>query len=275
MRTDGVNPMQAGAGTDQDLRDAVRVEIFDGVAQLTLARPPVNAFNDALLIALDQSLAQLEQRDDLVALHIRSAQRVFSAGADLNMVRQRLDTAGGPEAMMATASRFHRVYNRLAALPLVTVAEIGGHALGGGFELALACDLRLASTAALLGLPEAKVGLLPGAGGTQRLTQLCGPGVAARIILTGETVDGAEAQRLGMVQWSAAPDDLQALAGGVLARVRSLSPAALRASKACIRQAAVLPAQGAASEVAGIGALMAQPQTLERVSAFLGAGGRE
>ena len=91
--------------------------------------------------------------------------------------------------MRATVRRFHEVYDHLAALPLVTIAEIEGHALGGGLELALACDIRIASHTAKLGLPETKVGLLPGAGGTQRLTRLCGEGIAARIILSGDVVD--------------------------------------------------------------------------------------
>ena len=98
--------------------------------------------------------------------------------------------------------RFHDVYDLLAGLPVVTIAEIEGHALGGGLELALVCDIRIASYDAKLGLPEAKVGLLQGAGGTQRLTRLCGEGIAARIILSGDVVNGGEAERVGLVQWA-------------------------------------------------------------------------
>lgn len=95
---------------------------------------------------------------------------------------------------MRTTRLFHHVYNRLASLPAVTVAYITGHALGGGLELGLACDLRIASRKAKLGLPEARMGLLPGAGGAQRLTELCGPGIAARLILTCDLVQGDEAR---------------------------------------------------------------------------------
>ena len=94
---------------------------------------------------------------------------MFSAGADLRMVRARVDRPDGGQVMMETNRRFHEVYEQLSEFPGVTVAELNGYALGGGFELALACDLRLAAEEARLGLPEVKVGLLPGAGGTQRL----------------------------------------------------------------------------------------------------------
>src|SRR5207342_2828775 len=136
-------------------------------------------------------------------LHLRSAQKVFCAGADLREVRERIDAADGPDRMYAYVAGIQRLYSRIERLSQVTIAEIGGAAMGGGLELALACDLRIAAAEAKLGLPEARLGLIPGAGGTQRLTRLCGPALAARLILGAEIIDGAAAERLGAVHWTA------------------------------------------------------------------------
>lgn len=243
---------------------------FDGpIATMTLSRAPVNAINDELLRGIDAALAAVEQREELVCLHVRSALRLFSAGADLKMVAGRLGAEHGAEEMVATTRLFHAVYDRLAALPVITIAEIGGYAMGGGCELALACDLRICDLDTQIGLPEAKVGLLPGAGGTQRLTALCGPGVAARLILTGEVVSGAEAYRLGLVEQAVEASRLAASVAEVIERIRKLSPQAVRKAKECVSHAATISREGAAAEVRGIGALMRLSDTRDRVHAFV------
>lgn len=250
--------------------DARLTLTVDGaVATLALCRPPVNAIDDAMLDALDGALAELEARPDVAVVRVASAGKAFCAGADLEMVSRRVGRAEGAAEMVATVRRFHQVFDRLAALPAVTLAEIGGAALGGGLELALACDVRIAAHEARLGLPEAKVGLLPGAGGTQRLTRQCGPGVAARIILTGELIDGREAQRLGLVQWSVPAEDLATTATAIATRAAALSPEAVRAAKGCIAVAAALAPEGVQAEIDGIGALMREDGTRRRVEAFL------
>src|SRR5690606_10957433 len=132
-------------------------------------------------------------RPDAGVLMIRSSQRAFSAGADLRLMRDCL--AGAQQAqddMVEMVRRMQRLYDRLVLLPQVVVAEIGSAALGGGLELALACDLRIAAEEAALGFPEVQLGLLPGAGGTQRLTRLCGPGIARRLVLTAEKITGKQ-----------------------------------------------------------------------------------
>jgi enoyl-CoA hydratase len=171
------------------------VERAGRVAVATLSRPPVNALDDALIVRLDAVLDQIVDDDEVTVLHIRSAEKAFCAGADLALMRSCFSTAGGPDAMLKVVTGMQRLFQRLESGPLVTLAEIGGAALGGGMELALACDLRVASTEARLGLPETSLGLLPGAGGTQRLARLCGHGVANRLILGAEVIDGAEAER--------------------------------------------------------------------------------
>ena len=240
-----------------------------GVLVATLARAPVNAFNDELIAALDAVLDEACADETLMVLHLRSSQRVFCAGADLALMQDCLATAAGPAAMTEVVRRMQRLFLRLEAAPLVTLAEIGGAALGGGLELALACDLRVAAVDARLGLPEAGLGLLPGAGGTQRLSRLCGPGVARRLILGAEIIDGAEAARLGLVQWAhpgaALPDCARELAAACARNTR----AALAASKRCIAAATDPQRDGYAEELRETLALYHDVETRRRVSAFL------
>lgn len=236
---------------------------------VTLSRPPVNAINGEWIDRFNAVLDGLEQRGDIAALHIRSDQKVFSAGADLAVIRDCFASAGGPDAMIATVRRLQALYDRIEKLRQVTVAEIGGTALGGGFELALSCDLRIASTDAQLGLPEARLGLLPGAGGTQRLTRLCGRGVAQRVILTAELVDGETARTLGMVQWALAPQELAAWTAKLVAAVAALPPTALAASKRCLAKAAQAGDAGFRAELEETRQLLDHPETRALVTGFL------
>src|SRR6266481_5193351 len=172
------------------------------IAIATLARPPVNAIDDAMIGDFHAILDTLGQREDWQVLHIRSAQKVFAAGADLTLIRSWKDAASPTAALCGYIERLQGLYERIENLPQVSVCEIGGAAMGGGYELALSCDLRIAAEEAKIGLPEVGIGLIPGAGGTQRLTRLCGRGVAARIILGCEPIDGRTAAMLGMVEWA-------------------------------------------------------------------------
>jgi enoyl-CoA hydratase len=245
---------------------------FDGlVATLTLHHGQMNAIDDALLDQLASAFDTIAANSMISVLRIRSECRVFSAGADLRLVAERLAKASGADEMKATVRLFHKVYDRLAALPVVTIAEIEGHALGGGLELALACDIRIASHGAKLGLPETKVGLLPGAGGTQRLTRLCGEGIAARIILSGDLVNGREAERIGLVQWAFETVDFERSAAEIVTRTASLSPDAQKIAKSCIRLAVQEQTRGAQAEIEGIWTLMGSEETRKRVTGFLGS----
>ncbi len=235
----------------------------------TLARPPVNAIDAALLARLDALLDEAEADDGVSLVHVRSAQKVFCAGADLALMRACIAGAAGAEAMIGVVRDMQRVFARIERAPFVTLAEIGGAAFGGGLELALACDLRVAAHEAKLALPEVGLGLVPAAGGTQRLTALCGPAVSRRLILGAETIDGIEAERLGLVQWSAPAVALADFAAELAARIASHPRAALVANKHCIALAAAGSAEGFAAEIAATRTLYAAPQTLERVGAFL------
>jgi len=162
----------------------------------------------------------------------------------------------------------HHVFDRLARLPLVTIAEISGAAVGGGLELALACDMRVVANDATLGLPELDLGLLPGAGGTQRLTRLCGAGTAARLILAGDRIKGLEAVQIGLAQWSGAADQLEELTMQIAERIAGQPGAAISRAKNCIALAGMPGNVGAEAEISSIIHLTAEPETKRRIDAF-------
>ena len=245
----------------------------EGRLVLTLDRAPVNAINDEWLAGFHLLLDDLEQDSETAVLHIRSALKIFSAGMDAGHILSLADRSDGAAAMVADVVQFQRAFARLEALPQITIAEIGGAALGGGLELALACDLRIASQRAKIGLPEAKLGLIPGAGGTQRLTWLCGRGTASRLILTGEVLDGANAERLGIVQWSYPHDELAEEAAKIAGHVATLSRGAVREAKQLIAAALDPARDGFAEEIEADRRLFDTSDTRERVRSFL-AGNR-
>jgi enoyl-CoA hydratase len=245
----------------------------DAVTTLTLSQPPVNAISEEWVRTFEAKLDELASGQRCTVLHIRSDQKVFCAGADLKEVRARMDMADGADRMYAYVAGIQRLYARIERLPLVTLAEIGGAAMGGGLELALACDLRIAAAEAKLGLPEARLGLIPGAGGTQRLTRLCGPAVAARLILGAEILDGAAAAELGVVHWAVPRAELAQRAAEIARGIAGLPVAALAASKACIAAAGQKDRGGYSDELEYTRLLLNDAETRQRVQAFLAGTG--
>ena len=245
------------------------IERLGPVRVATLSRPPVNALDGALLEQLELALDEALADEATTVLHFRSSQRAFCAGADLALMRSALDTAEGREAMIRVVERMQRLFARLEDAAVVTLAEIGGAAMGGGLELALACDLRVAAAEATLGLPEARLGLLPAAGGTQRLTRLCGEATAKRLILGAEVIDGTEALRVGVVQWARPRAELAAWTSELAASIARLPRTALAASKRCIAALRDGARDGFAEEIAATRELYEDPGTRREVAAFL------
>jgi enoyl-CoA hydratase/carnithine racemase len=238
------------------------------IAIATLSRPPVNAIDDAMIGDFNAILDALELREDWQILHIRSAQKVFAAGADLALIRSWKDAASPTAALCGYIERLQGLYERIEKLPQVSVCEIGGAAMGGGYELALSCDLRIAAEEAKIALPEVGLGLLPGAGGTQRLTRLCGRGVAARVILSGEPIEAKLAHSLGMVDWVFPRATLEQEARGIVERLAHLPAHAQSAAKRCIAAAAD-PVAGFRLERELGGALLESARTQALITAFL------
>jgi enoyl-CoA hydratase/carnithine racemase len=239
------------------------------IAIVTLARPPVNAIDDRLITAFHSTLDELGADGEWQVLHIRSAQKVFAAGADLELLRSWKDAPSPGRALASYVERLQGLYQRIEQLPQVTFCEIAGAAMGGGYELALACDLRLAADEAKIGLPEVGIGLIPGAGGTQRLTRLCGHGVASRVILGCEPVDGRTAATLGMVQWSVPRAEIEAKARSITDRIAVLPAHALRVAKQCIAAFGGTELHGYNLERELGGALLDSSQTQNLIAAFL------
>jgi enoyl-CoA hydratase len=172
----------------------------DGVAVVRLDHPKVNALSSELLRQLEAAALALTD-DPPGAVVVTGGDRLFAAGADISEF-------GGPEDARTIGGGFLRAFNAVAAIPRCVVAAVSGFALGGGCELALACDLRIASERARFGQPEVLLGIIPGGGGTQRLARLVGPSLAKELILTGRQVGADEALRIGLVNEVVAPDEL-------------------------------------------------------------------
>ncbi|MBI2819930.1 MAG: enoyl-CoA hydratase/isomerase family protein [Acidobacteria bacterium] len=245
------------------------IERTGPVAVVTLSRPPANAFNDELVGRLEAVLDQVTEDEGVSVLHIRSDQKIFCGGADLAFMQSCFSTPEGPDVMLELVRRLQCLFDRIETAPVVSIAEIGGAALGGGMELALACDVRVAAIEAKLGLPEVRLGLIPGAGGTQRLARLCGHGVAKRLILGAEVLDGAQAERLGIVQWAHPRQQLPEWTRELAARLAGMSRDALAAAKSCIAAQGHPTRDGFAEEIAGTRILYFHTDTRRRVAEFL------
>lgn len=198
------------------------------VAVLTLDRPDrLNALSAGLADALSAALSSLRANEDVRALVVAGAGRAFSAGADLTEI----EACTTAYEFRAFVERLTRVFGELEEFPKPSVAAIHGFAFGGGLELALACDLRVAERGARLGLPEAKLGVLPGAGGTQRLPRLVPMGIAKEMILTGEPISAERGHEIGLVNELADPGEVLSVACGLAGRLAAGSPLALAAGK--------------------------------------------
>jgi len=210
----------------------IRVDREDAVAVLTVDRQDaLNALDVETLTELRDALQEVAAVDDVRAVVLMGAgEKAFVAGADIKYMSG-LDV----EQAKAWGALGHEAGRLLETMPKPTIAAVNGFALGGGCELALACDLRYASSGAKLGQPEVNLGIIPGWGGTQRLARVCGLGIAKELIFTGRTVDADEALRIGLVNGMHDPVLDKALEVAVL--LASKSPVALRLMKALANRA--------------------------------------
>lgn len=245
------------------------IELRGPTLLITMGRPPVNAINEAWINQLHAVLDRYEAGTDARVLRFRSSLKIFSAGADIGFLIERLSTPAGIAAMLETVRKMQGVYDRIERSPLVSIAEIGGAALGGGFELALACDLRVAAVSAKVGLPEARLSLLPGAGGSQRLTKLCGAALARRLILGAEVLEASEAARLGLVHWAKPAEELAGFTDDLARRIGSLPRHTLEANKRCILAAQERDPGGSELEREMTRMLYEHPESLARLRAFV------
>ncbi len=246
--------------------EILKTEITDRIAVVTISRPSaLNALNSTFFREFNHLLDDLEPRDDIRVMVITGEGKAFVAGADIAEMSG-MDSASGA-AFSATGQR---TFDRLEQMPFPVIAAVNGFALGGGCELAMACDFRVASKLAKFGQPEMTLGLIPGYAGTQRLSRLTGLGNALWLILSAETIPADEALRIGLVQKVTEPESLMEETMKIAARIASNGSRAVAVSKRVIRRGLDLgfgEASGLESEE--FGRLFDLPVTQEGMTAFL------
>jgi enoyl-CoA hydratase len=207
----------------------VRLEVEGGVGTIRLDRPPMNALSTQVQEELREAAREASENADVRAVVLYGGPKVFAAGADI----KEMVSAGYPE-MAARADALSACFSAVARIPKPVVAAITGYALGGGCELALTADFRVCGDNAKLGQPEIALGVIPGAGGTQRLARLVGPAKAKDLIFSGRFVNADEALRIGLVDRVVAPDDVYTEARAMAEKYVAGPALALRAAKAAI-----------------------------------------
>lgn len=244
----------------------IRLERRGPVALLTLSRPDVlNALDSEVLRALEARLLEVEADSEVRAVVVTGEGRAFAAGADIEEMRD-LDPTGA-EAFSALG---HRVFARLEALPVPTIAAVNGFALGGGCELALACDFIYASAKARFGQPEVGLGLIPGFGGTSRLVRRVGLGWAKEMILVGEPVDAATAERIGLANRVLPPEELLPAALRTAETAARKGPLAIAAAKRVMQEGQDADVRVAHRlEQVAFGVIFATDDRREGIEAFL------
>lgn len=243
----------------------VLFEADEAVGTMTLNLPPANQLGDELIAGLTAAMDEADAAGVKVVILRSSSEKFFIAGADI----KKMNGMSGEE--FADYMEVLRApIERMAGADYISIAAIEGHALGGGLETSMAATLRVAASNANLGLPETKLGILPGAGGTQRLPRLVGRGVALEMMLTGRSVDGEEAHRIGLVNRVCEPGKAYETAQELAAELAALSRPALLAIRRCTDASQSMSfADGFQVEYDEIKGLVTEGEGLEGLSAFV------
>ena len=243
------------------------LDIKDQIARITFNRPTVlNALNFKTIAELADCLDRLGHDDSVRVLILTGAgEKAFVAGADINELARQTALDG-----QDTALRGQGIFRRLETMGKPSIAAINGFALGGGCELALACSMRIASRTARLGQPEVKLGIVPGYGGSQRLSRLCGKGIAQELILTGEMIGAEEALRVGLVNRVTEPAELLPTAESIARKIVANAPLAVKYSIEAIERGTQMPLEeGLFLEATLFGLCCATEDMREGTRAFL------
>lgn len=234
------------------------------VSVLRLNNPPLNLVSLELTAQLEAALEEMATDDRLRAVVVAGNDRSFCAGSDI----KEFESLHG-RAVELKSQREGAVYTALARLPVPTIAALEGNAFGGGLELALCCDLRVASETARMGLPETALGVIPGSGGTQRLPRLVGPGLAKEIIFLGEPMEARRAYEIGLVNRVVARGEAEKVAHEIAAAIAKRGPLATREVKRVIDGGADLSlAEGLELELTGTDRVFSSDEMLEGARAF-------
>ncbi len=246
--------------------ELIKIEQDGHVATLTIDRPDaLNALNAQMISEMQYWLRSVWYDETIRVIIVTGAGKAFISGADI----AELATMGVQDGMRKSATGQH-LMKSFENIPKVVIAAINGFCFGGGMELALACDIRLASEKARMGLPEVKLGIIPGYGGTQRLARLVGAGRAKQMIFTGEFFKAQQCYDFGIVQEVYAPEELADKAKEMAQTIASRGPLAVTATKECINRGLDMPLSNACDfEKISFGAIAASADMKEGLNAFL------
>lgn len=244
----------------------IKVEVKDKIAYVTIDRPKaMNALNMDVLNELSCAFYNIEQDDEVYSVILTGEGKAFVAGADIAQMNS-MNAIEGREMMIAG----HNVMNTIENLSKPVIAAVNGFALGGGCELAMACDIRVASEKAKFGQPEVNLGIIPGFGGTQRLSRLVGKGMAKYLIMTAEIISAEEASRIGLVEKVVPADDLIAEAEKIAKTINAKAPIAVSSAKLAINKGYNMDmAAASALEIETFTAPFASNDKTEGMTAFL------
>ncbi len=219
--------------------DLVHMKKENGLAIITIDNPPMNVLSQSVAKELLQAYLSVENDPEVVVIVLTGeGNRAFMAGAN---IKEFPDALGQPGVAYHMAQRFHELMNTIDFFPKPTIAALNGYTLGGGLELALACDMRVCDTNAKLGFPEINLGIFPGAGGTQRLPRIVGEGKAKELMFTGQPISAEEAYRIGLVNALAEPGKTLEHAVALASQIASKSLPALSLIKRAMMDGIHLP----------------------------------
>jgi enoyl-CoA hydratase/carnithine racemase len=244
----------------------LNITVSHRIATVTLANPPANVLSQAALKELDQIFGELEADQRVRVVVLTGSGRFFCAGADIKQLALLTTAHSGSDF----AGRGQALLNRIERFDKPVIAAINGTCVGGGLEMVLACHMRVAAAGVMLGLPEVKLGLIPGFGGTQRLSRIIGPSKAAELILTGDTITAEQALALRLVNRVVPAQEVLQQAMAMATSVAGKGRLAIQAALRAIRTGLDSPlAEGLAREAELFGELCETPDKKEGIQAFL------
>jgi len=245
--------------------EILKMEVTEGIATVTISRPQaLNALNSRFFQEMDNLIAEVGARDDIKVLIITGEGKAFVAGADI------AEMVGKSQEQATEFSKLgQRTFRSLELLKKPVIAAVNGFALGGGCELALACDLRIASAKAKFGQPEVNLGVIPGYAATQRLPRLIGLGNALFLLLTGEMIGAEDALRMGLVQKVVEPEELMPTAVGLAKTIASKGPQAVKLVKQVARQGFLMDFEAGSSLESSMFGSLFENEGAEGMRAFL------
>ncbi len=246
--------------------ETIKFEVKDKIAFITINRPQaMNALNMDVLTELYDAFSKVESDDNIGSAIVTGEGKAFVAGADIAQMHQ-LDAVGGRNMMIAG----HKLMNYMESIEKPIIAAVNGFALGGGCELSMACDIRVASEKAKFGQPEVNLGIIPGFGGTQRLPRLVGKSMGKYLIMTAEMINADEALRIGLVEKVVPAEELLATAEKIAKTIMSKAPLAIAAAKTAINNGFNLDMKTASAlEIEAFTGPFASQDKTEGMGAFL------